>query len=72
MTRAQIAERAGTATGTVSFHFGSMGQVRESVIQNAIDTRKYLDVLAEGLSRRHHTAVKAPAELKRLSLDTLA
>jgi len=74
MTRAQIAKRAATATGTVSFHYGEMLDVRRAIVRWCITNPSIpnLKVLATAIAHKDTIAVRAPAELKRLALDTLA
>ena len=40
VTRDQIAERAGVATGTVSLHLGTMNQLRRTIIRHALKEGK--------------------------------
>lgn len=74
MTRAQIAKKAKTATGTVSFHYGDMETLRKEVVRQCIasPTGKNLRVLATALAAKCTVAVRAPAEVKREALNTLA
>lgn len=72
MTRAQVAREAGTGNGTVSFHFHDMNGLRTEVIKASIKTGKFLDVLAQALTRKDYHAVRAPADVKRAALETLA
>lgn len=74
MTRTDVAKAAKTATGTVSFHYGSMIELRRAVIRHAIarPTIANLKVLAQALAHKDTIAVRAPAEMKREALDTLA
>lgn len=63
-SRADVAEGAKTATGTVSYHYRDMTGLRRSVMQFAIDN-EVLEVVAQGLVERNSLALRAPDELKR-------
>ena len=71
MTRVQVATQADKATGTVSFHFGSMKGLRTAIVKHTIEHAQYLDVLAQALSQHDYHAVRAPEKIKRAALDTL-
>lgn len=74
MTRAQIAAAANAATGTVSFHYGTMHELRQEIVRHCIGkpTIANLKILATALAHKDTIAVRAPAELKRQALETLA
>jgi AcrR family transcriptional regulator len=74
MTRSSVAKVAKTATGTVSFHYGDMTELRRAVIRHCIahPTVPNCKVLAQALSVKDTIAVRAPAEIKRAALNTLA
>ena len=72
MTRRQVAKRARVAPATVSFHFVDMVELRRACVRYVIQHAMPLEVLAHALARRDPIAVKAPAEMKRAALDTLA
>lgn len=52
VSRGQLAERAGTATGNVSRVFGTMDQMRSDLIEYAI-THKRLTVVAQAIIDKH-------------------
>lgn len=70
ITRDQIAELAGVATGTINAYFGTMVKLRRAIMREAIKTQ-VLEVIAQGLSHGDPHAQKAPAGLKRKALDSL-
>jgi AcrR family transcriptional regulator len=72
MTRKQVAADAGVGNGTVTLHFGDMVGLRRAVVQQCIERLQFLDVLAQALSRRDFHASRAPADVKRAALDTIA
>lgn len=72
MTRSQIAREAGTATGTVSFHFTDMIGLRRAIVRHCTTSLKYLDVLGQALAKKDTLAVRAPADVKRAALEALA
>ena len=72
MTRSQIAATAGVSPALVSHYFADMMGLRTAVVKAAIERVNFLDVLAEALARRDYHAMRAPAEVKRAALNTLA
>lgn len=63
-SRLEVARKADTATGTVSYHYGDMGGLRTAVMQHAID-HEVLEIVAQGLAERHVLVLKAPEVLRR-------
>jgi AcrR family transcriptional regulator len=72
MTRTQIARAAGTATGTVSFHYTDMLGLRRAIVRHCVERLKFMDVLGQALARKDSLAVRAPADVKREALKALA
>lgn len=70
MTRDDIADRAGVATGSVNHHFRNMASLRRAVMHKAIQSEQ-LDVIAAGLAQGDDIARSAPEGLKRRALETL-
>jgi AcrR family transcriptional regulator len=70
VTRLQISERIGCATGLIPYHFGNMCDLRRSMMSEALRTR-CLPVLAQGIVTKHPKAMRAPEELRRAALDSL-
>lgn len=70
LTRDEIAHRAGVSMGLVSRYFGTMKQLRRSVMRSAI-TQEIPEIVAKGLANNDPHARKAPAELKLLAANTL-
>ncbi len=70
MTRDNIAERAGVATGSVNHHFKDMANLRHAVMRKAIQVER-LCIIATGLSQGDDIARSAPEGLKRRALETL-
>jgi len=71
VTRLDIAMAADCSEALVSQYFGTMVQVRRAVIRAAIKQGD-LQILAQGLAARDGHAQKAPDELKRAAVATLA
>ncbi len=71
MLRKEVADEAKCGTGTVSLHFGTMTQLRTQVMRHAIK-RKRLKVIAQGLAHNDQRALKAPENIKREAIATLA
>lgn len=72
MIRRQVAKVAKVSPALVSHYFGDMTELRTAVIKESIKRAQYLDVLAEALGRRDYHAIRAPADVKREALKTLA
>lgn len=71
MTRAEIAERAGVATGSVNNAYGTMEALRDAAMSAAVD-RGIVAVVAQGIADRHPAALAAPQDLKDSALQSLA
>lgn len=71
VTRADIAKRADVATGSVSYHFGSMRKLQDAMVERAIEA-KNLKLLGQALSNRHPLALKAPDALRKAAALQLA
>ena len=67
MTRDDIARVAGTSPGLVSARLGTMEQLRDLVMREAVK-REVLEVVAEGVVMRHRHALKAPEDLQQRAL----
>ena len=70
MTRENIATAAGCTPGLVSARLGTMRQIRDKVMREAV-RREELTVIAQGIALRHPHAVRAPAELQRRAAASL-
>lgn len=70
ITRDVIAEAASVPPSLVSYHMGTMIELRRHVMREAIRTR-CLAVIAQGLSVGDHRARKASPELQRAALESL-
>lgn len=70
VTRAQIAKRAGVATGSVSYHFKSMKKLQDAIVGRAVEG-KVLKVVAQALANRHPLAVKAPEVIRKAAVALL-
>lgn len=71
LTRDGVAERAGVAAGSVNNAYGDMDGLRDAVMAAAVDG-EHLAVIGEGLAIRHPAAQRAPDDVKRRALATLA
>ena len=70
MTRQAVADHAGCSTGLISRYFGTMPQLRRSVMRAAV-TRGDNRVLAQGLAAGDPNADKATLPVKRAALERL-
>lgn len=71
LTRERLAELAGVSTGLVSAYFGTMPQLRRSIMRAAIAQRR-VRIVADGLAQRDPLAKKAPDDLQREARAMLA
>lgn len=71
ITRAEVAERAGVADGSVNNAFGTMDGLRDAVMQKAVADH-HAGIVAQGLAARHPLAVAAPQWLKDQATAALA
>ena len=71
VTRDEVAERAGVATGSVNNAYGTMGDLRDAIMVEAVQ-RELIPIVAEGLAMRHPAACAAPQALKDSALRSLA
>lgn len=70
VTREQLAQTTGLATGTVNSVFGTMHQFQRAVMRHAVEQRN-LAVIAQGLALRDPIARRAPDDLKNAAADSL-
>lgn len=71
LTRAQIAAKLDIFPSSVSFHCGTMEELRASVVAYAI-ANEYTAVVGQALAVRHPLALKAPAKLRARAAKLLA
>ena len=71
ITRAQIAELANLAEGTVSYHFGTMNKLRVEVMRYAVKQNDPI-VVMQGLAVKDRHAAHASPELRAAALATIA
>lgn len=69
--RAKIAAAADISPGLVSKYFGTMSDLKRSVMRAAV-RNGCLPVIAQGLALKDKQACKAPEELQRAALASLA
>lgn len=70
ITRDELADKVGCATGLINHHYGTMNQLRRDIMRHAIKER-ILTVVAQGLAARDPFALKANDDLKKEALQTL-
>ncbi len=70
-TRAQVARAAGVSDALVSAHWNTMGQLRRSIMREAVRAQN-VTLVAQGLCARDTVAMKAPKELKERAALSLA
>lgn len=70
ITREQIATHADVPPSLVSYHLGTMIELRRHVMREAIHTEN-LAVLAQGLIIKDKHALKAPAEMRSSAIDAM-
>lgn len=71
VTREQIAEAACVSPALVSHHLGTMGDLRRTLVRQAV-SRQVLKVVGQALANSDPHAQKAPDALKKAALASLA
>ncbi len=70
ITRDKLALRANISTGLVSRYFGTMAQLRRSIMRAAV-AQKNLSVIAQGLTLKDPTALKVTDEIKQQTIQQI-
>ena len=70
ITRDQIAIKADVTPSLISYHLGTMLELRRHMMREAIRTEN-LPVLAQGIASKDKHALKAPPEMRAAAIDTL-
>lgn len=70
LTREDIAGRAKVPPSLITYHFGTMPELRRHIMREAVRV-KCLPVIAQGLACRDPRALKAAPELRTLALESL-
>lgn len=68
--RKHVAEALGVTPPAITYHFGTMQQLRRAVMRAAIAAEN-LGVIAQGLVSKDEHAKKAPEALRRRALESL-
>ena len=71
VTREGIAEAAEVSAGLVSKYLGTMPEIRERIMREAV-ANEVLPIIAAGVSTRHRIAMRAPLALRQRALASLA
>lgn len=71
VTRGRIAKKAKVAPSLVSFYLGTMDELREKIVAQAIETNN-VTVVSWALAARHPGIEKAPIALRRDALKLIA
>jgi AcrR family transcriptional regulator len=66
--RKQIADELGVTPPALTYHFGTMQQLRRAIMRAAID-KEDLVVIAQGLVGQDEHAKKAPEALRRRAVE---
>lgn len=70
ITRDDIAKRANIPPTLITYHMGTMVELRRQIMREAVRA-ECLPVIAQGLAVRDRHAMKAPDELRRRALQSL-
>jgi len=70
LTREDIAARAQVPPSLITYHFGTMPDLRRQIMREALRV-ECLPVIAQGLACRDRRALKAPEELRHRALESL-
>lgn len=71
LTRGAVAAEAGLSPSLVSYHFGSMVELKRAVLRHAVDER-LLPIVAQGLADQHPIVTSASADLRAATAAYLA
>ena len=71
LTRDEIAKRAKIPPTLISYHLGTMAELRRQIMRAAVQA-ECLPVIAQGLALRDRHALKAPEELRQRALQSLS
>ncbi len=64
LTRRELAAKAKLATGTISYHFGTMTDLRTAIMKEAIK-RRYFVIIRQGLVDGNEHVKRAPLALRK-------
>lgn len=67
VTRSGVADRVGCSPALVSFYWGTMKQLRRSIMGEAVRIR-HLRILAQGIIAKDSRALGAPDDLRKEAL----
>lgn len=70
ITRDEIAKKAGIPPTLITYHLGTMTDVRRQIMREAVRA-ECLRVIAQGLAARDRHALKAPEDLRQRALQSL-
>ena len=70
LTRDGVAAEAGVAMGSVNHHWVKMSELREAVMQRAVEEEN-LELIGQGMALGDSVAKSAPLELRARALTTL-
>jgi len=70
ITREDIAKRAALPPSLISYHLGTMPDLRRHIMREAIRV-ECLPVIAQGLAVQDRHALKAPPDLRQRALQSL-
>lgn len=71
ITRETIAKAAGVSEALVTYHLGTMPELRRAVMREAVRL-ECLAVIAQGLTARDRHALKCPRELQQKALASFS
>lgn len=70
ITRDGVAAEAGVAMGTVNTHFGVMGNLRDAVMQRAVEEEQ-LELIAQGIAIGNPIAKSVDVDVKLKAVEHL-
>lgn len=70
ITRDEIAKKAGIPPTLVTYHCGTMADLRRNIMREAVRV-EHLPVIAQGLAARDRHAMKAPEALRLRALQSI-
>jgi AcrR family transcriptional regulator len=66
VTRDAVASKAGLGAGTVSYYYGSMDELRDAIVSEAVRLEK-VEVVARALADKHPAVSRLKPALKQLA-----
>lgn len=70
ITRRDVAKKAQVSTGLVSYHFGEMCDLMNTIMHVAVE-KGHSRLIVQGVGIHHPTVMKAPADIRKKAFDDI-